>query len=223
MVASAGKPVVLVVMAGGAVCLGSYKSDPRVSAILFVGYPGQSGGEGVSDVIFGLYNPSGRLTQTFYEQPFLDEVSFLDMNMRPSVGNPGRGYRFYKGNNVSYPFGSGLSYTTFSYEWGEVLKSGNSQDLKVKLVVKVTNSGYKYAGAETLLMFLQPPDTSPSNSPMKILRNFEKQFLLPQDAESVEFDLTSSDFSLADENGKFAVIPGNWTVTVGSLSTVITI
>lgn len=80
--AAKNSPVVLVIMSGGAVCLGQYKDDPRVGAILFVGYPGQAGGVGVSEVIFGEYNPSGRLTQTFYKQPFMDEVSFFDMGMR---------------------------------------------------------------------------------------------------------------------------------------------
>ena len=75
-------PVVLVIMAGGAVCLAPYRDDPRVGGILFVGYPGQAGGVGVADVVFGDYNPSGRLTQTFYKQSFVDEVSFYDMAMR---------------------------------------------------------------------------------------------------------------------------------------------
>jgi xylan 1,4-beta-xylosidase len=75
-------PVTLVIMSGGAVCLAQYADDPRVGAIIFVGYPGQAGGVGVSDVIFGEYNPSGRLTQTFYKEPFMEEVSFFDMGMR---------------------------------------------------------------------------------------------------------------------------------------------
>jgi xylan 1,4-beta-xylosidase len=65
--AAGEKKVVLVIMSGGAVCLGMYKDDDRVNAIYFVGYPGQSGGEAIAEVIYGDYNPSGKLSQTFYQ------------------------------------------------------------------------------------------------------------------------------------------------------------
>lgn len=221
---AAGKPVVLSVMAGGAVCLAKYKDDPRVSSILYVGYPGQSGGTGLADVVFGRYNPSGRLTQTFYAEKFVDEVSFLDMHMRPGHNNPGRGYRFYNGESVVYPFGSGLSYTQFTYEWAsEELMKLDGQEYSVIIEISVFNVGSQYSGAESVLLFLEPPPESPAGSPMKILRNFEKIFLSPQQSELVIFKLTGTDFSLADSNGVFHVVPGDWTIVVGNLSKTITI
>jgi beta-D-xylosidase 4 len=222
---SAGKRVTLVIMAGGAVCLGKYKDDPRVGAILFVGYPGQSGGQGVADVIFGEYSPSGRLTQTFYSQPFLDEVSFYDMGMRPSETNPGRGYRFYTGENVVYEFGSGLSYTTFEYNWNDV--SVNCQDgekeIRIDASVMVTNTGDKYTASETVLLFLRPPTDAPVGSPLKVLRGFEKVLQSPGQTTAVSFHLNSDDFSLADENGHSRVIRGDWVLSVGPLSKIITV
>ena len=92
--------MVMVVIGGGAVCLSNYKDDARVGAIIFAGYPGQAGGQGLVDVLFGKVAPSGRLSQTFYSEEYLREVSFYDMGMRPSESSPGRGYRFYKGKLV---------------------------------------------------------------------------------------------------------------------------
>ena len=222
LVAADGKPVIMTVMAGGAVCLGLYKDDTRVSAILFIGYPGQAGGQGLADVIFGLYNPSGRLTQTFYKAPFVDEVSFLDMRMRAVEGNPGRGYRFYTGSNIVYPFASGLSYTQFSYQWLDDTKNHNSS-LFVITAVEVTNVGVQFAGAEVVLLFLQPPLNSVTNSPIKVLRNFDKVNLLPGESKAIHFILTANDFSLADQSGQFHLIRGDWTVMIGPLSKVISV
>lgn len=120
--AAAGKKVVLVIISGGAICLNAFSSDPRVGAILFAGYGGQSGGQGISDVIFGRVSPSGRLTQTFYSEAYLSEVSFLDMNMRPRENYPGRGYRFYAGEsffllNVSSRFSPCLFKKQFLYSF----------------------------------------------------------------------------------------------------------
>lgn len=225
LIAAAGKPVILSVMAGGAVCLDAYKDDSRVSSILFVGYPGQSGGTGLSDVIFGSYNPSGRLTQTFYKHSFIDEVSFLDMSMRPGTSSPGRGYRFYTGESVVYPFGSGMSYTQFDYQWTKdiTVHSDTDDHIVVFVSVNVTNAGSKFAGSDIVLLFLKPPDGSPPTAPVKMLRHFDKIFLEPKQMETVFFQLSSADFSLADESGTFHVVPGEWTAMVGSLSALILI
>ena len=227
---SAGKRVTLVILAGGAVCLGKYKDDPRVGAILFAGYPGQSGGQGIADVIFGVYSPSGRLTQTFYSQPYTEEVSFFDMGMRPSDTSPGRGYRFYEGEHTVYEFGSGLSYTTFEYNWTEeptsnssTSEGGRGKDIRVDVSVTVTNTGDTFTASETVLLFLRPPAGAPAGSPLKMLRGFEKVLQSPGQMTPVSFHLNSDDFSLADEFGHFRVIRGDWTVSVGPLSKTITI
>mmetsp|Transcript_14059 Transcript_14059/g.21020 ORF Transcript_14059/g.21020 Transcript_14059/m.21020 type:complete len:324 (-) Transcript_14059:329-1300(-) len=228
-----GVPVVLVVMSGGAVCLGLYRDDPRVGAILFVGYPGQAGGQGIADVVYGDYNPSGRLTQTFYRGSFVDEVSFLDMGMRRTVNssgavvNPGRGYRFYEGNSVVYPFGHGLSYTSFYYSWvmGSDIKQvqyGLTDKLTVQLEVSVNNTG-DMAGSEVVLVFLVPPSNTMDGAPKKTLKYFDKIYLEPEQQLSISITLTDEDFSLADTNGDVEVAHGLWTVQVGDLTSTILI
>jgi beta-D-xylosidase 4 len=222
LVAANGKPVVLVIVGGGAVCLGMYKDDDRVSAIMFIGYPGQAAGVGVAEAIFGDYNPSGRLTQTFYMGSFVDEVSFYDMGMRAraktdsDAGSPGRGYRFYTGSSVVYPFGHGLSYSTFDYSWSDVFAK-NSSSGQLSLAVSIMNSGV-YSGAETVLVFLTPPASAPASAPKKALRYFDKQTLAAGQKATVSIPLSDIDFSLADDLGNVEVFRGTWTVNVGSLT-----
>ena len=108
-------PVTLVLMGGSAMDVSMHKSDVNVGAIMWCGYPGQSGGASIADTVFGINNPSGRLTVTWYPQHFADTVALSDYSMRPNVtsGNPGRSHRFYTGTPV-FAFGTGLSFTKFS-------------------------------------------------------------------------------------------------------------
>jgi hypothetical protein len=112
---AAKQPIVVVVMTGGAVDLATVRATPNVGAVVWCGYPGQSGGQAMADVLFGTYNPGGRLPYTIYPAAFTN-TSMFDRHMRPNAttGNPGRTYRFYTGQAV-YEYGSGLSYTTFTY------------------------------------------------------------------------------------------------------------
>ncbi|XP_060216225.1 beta-D-xylosidase 1-like [Lycium barbarum] len=108
-------PVVLVLMSGGPIDVTFAKNDPRVSAIVWAGYPGQAGGAAIADVLFGTANPGGKLPMTWYPQDYVAKVSMANMDMRadPARHYPGRTYRFYKGPTV-FPFGAGLSYTRFN-------------------------------------------------------------------------------------------------------------
>ncbi|XP_062184760.1 probable beta-D-xylosidase 6 [Phragmites australis] len=109
------KPLVLVLLGGGPVDVSFVKQDPRIASILWVGYPGEVGGQVLPEIIFGEYNPGGKLPITWYPESFT-AVSMTDMNMRAdaSRGYPGRTYRFYTGD-VVYGFGYGLSYSKYSY------------------------------------------------------------------------------------------------------------
>jgi beta-D-xylosidase 4 len=109
----------MVLLCGGAVDVSAQVADPRLGALLWVGYPGQSGGTAIAEALWGLHPPSGRLTQTWYPAAYASEVSMFDMGMRPnaSAGTPGRGDRFYTGTPV-FPFGAGLSYSSFELGWG---------------------------------------------------------------------------------------------------------
>eukprot|EP01018_Ginkgo_biloba_P015514 Gb_39728 [translate_table: standard] len=108
-------PVILVIMSAGPIDISFAKHHPNISGILWVGYPGEAGGDAIAQVIFGDCNPGGKLPTTWYPQDFVTKVPMTDMNMRPNStsGYPGRTYRFYTGETV-YEFGYGLTYTTFS-------------------------------------------------------------------------------------------------------------
>ncbi|VAH34282.1 unnamed protein product [Triticum turgidum subsp. durum] len=111
------KPIVLVITGGGPVDVSFAKQDPRIASVLWIGYPGEVGGQVLPEILFGEYNPGGKLTMTWYPESFT-AVPMTDMNMRadPSRGYPGRTYRFYTGD-VVYGFGHGLSYTKYSYNF----------------------------------------------------------------------------------------------------------
>ncbi|CAF2352775.1 unnamed protein product [Brassica napus] len=114
--AASKKPVILVLTGGGPVDVTFAKTDPRIGSIVWIGYPGETGGRALAEILFGDFNPGGRLPMTWYPQSF-SEVAMSDMHMRADLarGYPGRTYRFYTGPEV-YKFGTGLSYTEFDYE-----------------------------------------------------------------------------------------------------------
>jgi beta-glucosidase len=151
------------------------------------------------------------------------------------VVNPGRGYRFYLGDNVVYEFGHGLSFSTFLYSWGEGTATdgvahrsqyGLANTLSVQMEVSVKNEDALRAGDEVVLVFLAPPADAASSvgqAPLKQLRFFEKISLKPHEIKTVNVSLTDIDFSLADESGHMSVVHGLWTVQVGTLSTTVLI
>ncbi|XP_022764445.1 beta-xylosidase/alpha-L-arabinofuranosidase 1-like [Durio zibethinus] len=110
-------PVVLVIMSAGGVDISFAKNNTKIKGILWFGHPGQEGGRGIADVVFGKYNPGGRLPITWYENDYVSKMPMTSMQLRPvdSLGYPGRTYKFFNGSTV-YPFGFGLSYTSFSYK-----------------------------------------------------------------------------------------------------------
>ncbi len=198
-------------------CLQKYKDDPRVHSILFVGYPGQSGGQGLSDVLFGDYSPSGRLTQTFYSHAFVDEVSFYDMNMRPTAANPGRGYRFYSGDHVVYPFGFGLSYANFEYQWVSPMSTGEPPLFTISVKV-INNGGFSSSAADSVLVYLEPPSNAGvTGSPKRYLRKFEKVNLEPNSHQTLIFHFDRDDFTLVDYSGVSTLVRGDWGVRIGDL------
>ncbi|KAK6234440.1 hypothetical protein QUC31_006846 [Theobroma cacao] len=117
-VANASKgPVILVVMTAGGVDISFAKDDNKIKGILWVGHPGQEGGRAIADVVFGKYNPGGRLPVTWYTADYVDKLPMTSMQLRPveEKGYPGRTYKFFNGSTV-YPFAYGLSYTSFNYK-----------------------------------------------------------------------------------------------------------
>lgn len=173
-------------MTGGQLDLSALKSNSKIQSILWVGYPGQSGGDAIAQVIFGKRSPAGRLPVTYYTANYVNQVSLEDMGMRPNAsnGNPGRTYRFFTGTPV-YEFGTGLSYTNFTYKWisnkethvsasqinKEVSKDTtfkwNSQ-VAASHSVQVSNIGNVESDV-VVLAFLVPPNPGKDGNPLKYL------------------------------------------------------
>ncbi|CAK9155936.1 unnamed protein product [Ilex paraguariensis] len=237
-------PVILVVMSGGGMDVQFAKDDPKITSILWVGYPGEAGGAAIADVIFGFHNPGGRLPMTWYPQSYADNVPMTNMNMRPdpATGYPGRTYRFYTGPTV-YTFGDGLSYSQFNHhlvqapelisiplEEGDVCRSltcksidvdHSCNNLAVNIYVRVQNMG-KMRGSDTIFLFFSPP--SVHHAPQKQLLGFEKVFLTPQEEGIVGFSVDVCEhLSVVDEVGNRKVALGEHILHVGSLKHSLTI
>ncbi|KAL5226349.1 hypothetical protein ABZP36_014614 [Zizania latifolia] len=113
-------PIVLVIMSAGGVDVSFAQDNPKIGAVVWAGYPGEEGGTAIADVLFGTYNPGGRLPLTWYKNEYVNKIPMTSMALRPDAehGYPGRTYKFYGGADVLYPFGHGLSYTNFTYASG---------------------------------------------------------------------------------------------------------
>ncbi|KAG8368707.1 hypothetical protein BUALT_Bualt15G0073700 [Buddleja alternifolia] len=233
-------PLILVIMSGGGMDVQFAKDNPKVSSILWVGFPGQAGGAAIGDVIFGNYNPSGRLPMTWYPQSYVEKVNMTDMNMRPNsaTGYPGRSYRFYKGPTV-YPFGHGLSYSKFSHklvraprlvsvplEEGHVCRSStcrsvdavehSCKNLAFNIHLSVTNVG-KLSGSHTIFLYSSPPQVH--DAPQKHLLGFQKLLLTPHEEGLVRFNVdVCKHLSVVDEEGNRKVALGEHVLHVGSLT-----
>ncbi|GAB2291395.1 Beta-D-xylosidase 4 [Dionaea muscipula] len=238
-------PVALVIMSGGGIDISFAKNDDKISSILWVGYPGQAGGAAIADIIFGSYNPSGKLPMTWYPQSYVDKVPMTNMNMRadPSSGYPGRSYRFYKGETV-YSFGDGLSYSSSDHQLVQAppkfvsiplsknhpcrassgtncrsidaLEVISSQNLAFEVHLKVRNYNATFDGRETVFLFSSPP--SIHNSPHKHLLGFEK-ILVPANSEAlVKFKVNAfEDLSVVDESGNRKIALGMHQLHIGKL------
>ncbi|KAF3775602.1 Beta-xylosidase/alpha-L-arabinofuranosidase 2 [Nymphaea thermarum] len=239
-VAKASKgPVVLVIMSGGPLDISFAKASDKISSILWVGYPGEKGGTAIADVIFGRYNPCGRLPVTWYPQSFADSVPMTNMNMRPdpSTGYPGRTYRFYTGEAV-YSFGDGLSYSRYNHvlvrapnSVSLALESGHPcfsqeceavdmaenicQELAFDIHLKVQNVGSMH-GSHTVFLFFTPPSLT-GKSPKKQLIGFEKAYVMSKGEELVQFQVNvCKDLSTVNELGERKLLLGSHVLQSGS-------
>ncbi|KAK1359288.1 Beta-xylosidase/alpha-L-arabinofuranosidase 1 [Heracleum sosnowskyi] len=232
-------PVILVIMSGGGMDVQFAKDDPKVTSILWIGYPGEAGGAALADVLFGFFNPSGRLPMSWYPESYANNVNMTNMNMRPdpATGYPGRTYRFYQGPTL-YTFGDGISYSRFSHHLVKAQKlvsiplgkqhfcktsrcksidasEETCKNANVKVHLRVKNSG-RMSGSHTVLLFWTPPNVH--NSPQKQLLTFEKVFLAPKEQGIVRFNIdVCKDLSVVDKAGKRKLALGIHVLHVGSL------
>ncbi len=206
-----GTPVVFVLMSGSAVAMNW--ADQNIPAILAAWYPGQRGGDAVANVLFGDANPAGRLPVTFYAST--DELAdFRDYRM--SAGK-GQTYRYYSGE-PAYPFGHGLSYTTFAYSDLAVSQKRVKADDPITVRVKVTNTGSR-DGEEVVQLYVRDV-TSPRLMPVKQLRGFERITLKQGESKTVTFTLKPIE-DMRYYNAMlqaYAVEPGEFEIQVGASS-----
>ncbi len=196
-----GKPVVFVMMTGSALAITN--EDATVPAIINAWYGGQSAGTAIADVLFGDYNPAGRLPVTFYKSD-KDLPDFNDYSME------NRTYRYFKGTPL-YPFGYGLSYTNFSYSDITVPAAINSNK-KIVISVKVTNTG-KRDGDEVVQLYISPSKTS--DPLIRSLKGFKRISLKAGEGKLVTFSLSPQDFSVNDTAGKTKLMTGKAIISIG--------
>lgn len=202
-VVSVGKPVVLVLMNGSALSVNW--ADQNVTAIIEAWYPGGQGGEAVAGLIAGDFSPAGRLPVTFYRS-----VGQLPAFEDYSMAN--RTYRYFKGDAL-YPFGYGLSFTTFAYNEASVTPSTVSNPGQEILVsVQVANTG-KREGDEVVQLYLARPDIDAA--PIRSLVGFKRLKLAPGAIQTVEFVLSPLQYSLFNEAGTAEVLPGTASLWIG--------
>lgn len=201
-VAALGKPVVLVLTNGSAVAVNW--ADRHIPAIVEAWYPGGQGGEAVAELLAGDFSPAGRLPVTFYRS--VDQLPpFGDYSMQ------GRTYRYFTGE-VLYPFGYGLSYTTFAYDKPRLSARRIKADDNIDISVRVTNTG-DMAGDEVVQLYLSHPGVD--GAPVRSLQGFKRIALEKGQSETVTFTLGKAEFAIVDEKGIRRVVPGTVNVWVG--------
>ncbi|MCX6152253.1 MAG: glycoside hydrolase family 3 C-terminal domain-containing protein [Ignavibacteriales bacterium] len=197
-----GKPIVFIIMNGSALSINW--ADKNLPAILEAWYPGQEGGTAIADILFGDYNPAGRLPVTFYKS--IDQLpTFEDYNMK------GRTYRYFEGEAL-YKFGYGLSYTSFRYSdlhMQKKMKTGDTLNVKVT----VENNG-KMDGDEVVQLYIKHLQT-PVPVPNIALEGFKRIHLKKGEKKVVEFNLTPYNMSVIDNSNKRVVISGEVEIFAG--------
>jgi beta-glucosidase len=197
-----GKPVVFVMMTGSAIAM-PWEAE-NIPAIMNAWYGGQSAGTAIADVLFGDYNPAGRLPVTFYKSDS-DLTDFNDYSME------NRTYRYFK-NDPLYGFGYGLSYTSFFYDQLKV-PLATAAGKKITVSARVTNKG-KRDGEEVVQLYISHENKT-IKVPLKALKGFKRIFLKAGESKIVQFTLTAQDFSVADLNGAYKVVKGKTMISIG--------
>jgi beta-glucosidase len=202
-VAKKGRPIVLVLLAGSPLAIPA--EHERARAVLYAWYPGEEGGTAVADVLFGDHNPSGRLPVTFVES--VDQLPpFTDYAME------GRTYRFMKSRPL-YPFGFGLSFTSFTYSDLALDKVFVPAGEPLGVSVKVKNEG-KEGGHEVVQLYLSDLESS-VRAPLRRLVGFSRVYLDVGESKEVPFTVSARQMALIDGRGKPMLEPGMFRLSAG--------
>ena len=202
MLHQAGKKVVFVNCSGGAMAM--VPELQSCDAIVQGWYPGEQGGQAIAEVLTGQVNPSGKLPLTFYRS-VKDLPDFMDYTMK------NRTYRYFKGEAL-FPFGYGLSYTTFEIDKPQFLPLTNTY----KVRAQVRNTG-KVEGTEVVQVYLR--NTADKGGPLKTLRGYQRITLKPGEAKTVTIELPRERFETWDaKTNSMRVLPGQYELMMGSSS-----
>jgi beta-glucosidase len=200
--AATGKPLAVVLMNGSALSVNWI--NEHANAVLEAWYPGEEGGAAVAETLSGKNNPAGRLPVTFY-------TGVSQLPNFEDYGMANRTYRYFNGKPL-YPFGYGLSYTTFQYSDLSLSTQAVAAGQPVGADVTVTNTG-KRPGDEVVQIYLKFPAVK--GAPLIALRGFERIHLEGGASQKVHFDLKDRDLGMVTENGSPIIAPGDYTVSIG--------
>ena len=201
-----GRPVIFVNCSGSAIAFGSVEG--QYDALLEAWYPGEGGSEALAEVLFGDFNPGGKLPITFYRSND-DLPDFLDYSMK------NRTYRYFTGQ-PQYAFGYGLSYTSFALGKGKLSAKSMKKNGKLTVTLPITNTG-KREGTETMQVYVKR--LGDAGAPIKALKGFQKLSLKPGETKTATVVLDGEAFEYYDEAiDELSVYAGNYQILVGTSS-----
>lgn len=199
-------PLVAVVTGGSAVDISAI--EPYVDAIIFAWYPGEQGGAALANLIFGKVSPSGHLPISFYK-------SFSDLPDYNSYAMADRTYR-YSDKEVQYPFGFGLSYTTFGYNWVQKPEKIKSSEEKISMQIKIENTG-NYDADEVAQVYIEYPNIN--RMPLKELKAFNRVSISKGEAKTITLEIPLEELQKWEDSKKaFKIYEGTYKVKIGSNS-----
>lgn len=234
------KPFVVLQMGGGQVDSSAIKSNKNVNALVWGGYPGQSGGQAILDILTGKRAPAGRLVSTQYPADYATSFPQTDLNLRPNAsdGNPGQTYMWYTGTPV-YPFGAGLFYTTFSETAASSLKNGSTFDIPtllsaphpgynytdlqpfINFTVSVSNTG-KTASDYSAMLFASTKNAGPAPYPNKWLVGFDRlASIAPGSSSTLTIPVPIGAIARTSTLGSTIVYPGTYTLALNNEASVV--
>jgi beta-glucosidase len=200
------KPIIAVITAGSAVDVSAIA--PYADAIIYAWYPGEQGGTALADLLFGKISPSGHLPVTFY-------ASINDLPAYDNYDMQGRTYRYYNGK-VLYPFGYGLSYTSFDYAWEKPLKAKYTPGDSIVVSLSIKNTG-AMDGDELVQVYVEYPRVD--RMPLKELKAFKKVSIRKGDSKEVSLSIPLAELQKWDAvNHKWKLYNGTYTMAIGKSS-----